>query len=256
MTHISAQSVMELRKKMGVSLMACKKALSEADGNVDAAIDILRKSGIERANKKSGRETGEGAVEISGGTAVSLRCETDFVARNEAFRKALFEIAQEAEQNGEDSAITLFERKKAELISQLGENISFGEFKSVSGGSVVGGYVHSNQKIASIVALEGGSLELARDIAMHVVANSPQVLSPENISEDLVEKEKEIWEQQLKNEGKPENIIEKIILGKEKKFREEGALLKQPFVKNPEVTIEQLVKGSGATITSFLRMEV
>jgi elongation factor Ts len=247
---------MELRNKMGVSMMACKKALVEADGDIEKAIDILRKSGAAKADKKADRATGEGAVAISGRAAVSLRCETDFVARNDDFISALQDLADEANANGENAAKAKFESKKTELITQLGENISFGEEKVIPGGDTVGSYLHSNRKIAGIVALTGGSEELAKDIAMHVVANSPQVIAPEDISEELVAKEKEIWAEQLKNEGKPENIIEKIMMGKEKKFREEGALLKQSFVKDPEITIEALLKKSGAEVESFVRMEV
>ncbi len=256
MADISAKMVMDLRNKMGISMMACKKALVEAEGDMEKAVDILRKSGAAKAGKKSDRTTSEGAVAASGRGAVSLKCETDFVARNEDFLKILQELAEEINKNGEEAAQDLFEAKKTELITQLGENISFGEGKLISGGDQVGSYIHSNNKIVSIVALTGGSEELARDIAMHVAANAPQVIAPEDISDELVAKEKEIWAQQLKNEGKPEQIIDKIMMGKEKKFREEGALLKQDFVKNPEVTIEQLLSQAGAEIESFVRIDI
>lgn len=256
MADISAKAVMELRNKMGISMMACKKALVEAGGDMEKAIEALRKSGAAKAEKKSDRETAEGAIAVSGRGIFSLQCETDFVARNEDFLSFAQDVANEANTNGEEAAQALFDSKKTDMITQLGENMVFGEVKVLSEGDTVGAYVHSNRKVASVVALTGGTEDLARDIAMHVTASSPQVLSPEDISDELVEKEKEIWSEQLKNEGKPEQIIEKIMMGKERKFREESALLKQSFVKNPDQTIEQLVSDAGATIEAFVRVEV
>lgn len=256
MADVSAKTVMELRNKMGVSMMACKKALVEAGGDMEKAIDILRKSGAAKADKKADRETGEGAAALSGRAVASLRCETDFVARNDDFIAAVQELADEADAKGKKAAEELFESKKTGLITQLGENISFGEVKVLTEGDTVGGYLHSNRKIATVVALSGGTEDLAKDIAMHVAANAPQVISPEDVADEAVSKEKEIWAEQLKNEGKPENIIEKIMMGKEKKFREEGALIKQPFVKDPEESVEQLLQKSGAQVESFVRISV
>jgi elongation factor Ts len=256
MTDISAKAVMELRKKTGVSMMACKKALAEANGDMEAAVDILRKAGAAKADKKSDRATGEGAVAVSGRAVVSVQCETDFVARNEAFLDFVTSLAALADGDGEEAAKAKFEEQKAEMITKLGENLSFGEAVVVPGGDTFGGYVHSNNKIASVVSLTGGSEDIARDLAMHVVASSPQVISPADISDELVEKEKEIWAEQLKNEGKPEQIIEKIMIGKEKKFREENALEKQAFVKDPDVLVEKLVADAGGQIESFVRVEV
>ncbi len=256
MSEISAKAVMELRNKSGVSMMACKKALVEASGDLEKAIDILRKAGAEKADKKAGRATSEGAVAIAGRAAVSLQCETDFVARNESFSATLQELADVANSKGTEEAKSRFEQQRAELVAQLGENISFGEAVVIKGGSVIGSYIHSNNKLAGLVALDGGDEELARDIAMHIAANSPQVIRPEEISDELVAKEREIWEEQLKNEGKPAEIIGKIMLGKEKKFREEGALLKQAFVKDPEISIETLLQKSGAKVVQFARVEV
>lgn len=254
MADISAKAVMELRKKMGVSMMACKKALVEADGDMDKAIDILRKSGQAKAAKKGDRETTEGAAATSGRAAVSLYCETDFVARNEDFLRFVQSLADEANSKGEEAAKSLFETKKTEIITQLGENITFGEGKVIEGGDTLGHYVHSNKKIAVVVALSGGTEAMANDIAMHIAASAPQVISPEEVDDALLEKEKEIWTEQLKNEGKPENIVEKILLGKEKKFREENALIKQNFVKNPDQTVEEFL--GDATVESFVRIAV
>lgn len=237
-------------------MMACKKALVEAGGDMEKAIDNLRKAGIEKADKKAERSTSEGAVAVAGRTAVSLRCETDFVARNEDFLALLNTLVTTADAKGAQAAQEQFETERAALITKLGENITFGEAVTVASGSTVGSYVHSNRKLAAIVTLEGGDSETARDIAMHVVANSPQVVSPAEIPNDLVAKEKEIWAEQLKKEGKPAEIIEKIMLGKEKKFREENALIKQPFVKDAEKTVEQVLAQSGATVTGFVRVAV
>lgn len=256
MAEVSAKAVMELREKTGVSMMACKKALQEASGDFEKAIEVLRKSGAEKAIKKADRETGEGAVAVAGHAVVSVRCETDFVARNEQFLAFLQHLAEVADKDGAAAAEKLFETERAGLVAKLGENISFGEARVLTGGTVVGSYVHSNRKFAGIVALEGGNDELARDLAMHVVASSPEVLTPEEIPASLVSKEKEIWTDQLKREGKPEAIIEKIMLGKEKKFREENALIKQPFVKNQEITVEALLGQSGAKAAGFLRVKV
>lgn len=256
MSEISAKAVMELRNKSGVSMMVCKKALVEAGGDIEKAIDILRKSGAEKADKKAGRATGEGAIAVSGRAAVSLRCETDFVARNDDFLRILEELVAIAAEQGAAAAEAQFEQQRADLVTKLGENISFGEAVVVDGGTVAGNYIHSNRKLAAVVTLDGGNEDLARDLAMHVVASSPEVIRPEEISDELVAKEKTIWAEQLKNEGKPAEIIDKIMLGKEKKFREEGALLKQSFVKDPEITIEALLQQEGAAVVRFARIEV
>jgi len=253
---ISAKSVMELRQKTGVSMMACKKALTEANGDMDAAIDILRKSGEAKAAKKSDRETTEGAIGISGRSAVSVECETDFVARNENFSDLLKMLAETTEEKGATTAQEVFESEKAEQIARLGENLVFGKAVTLEGGDTVGSYIHSNKKLGAIVALNGGSEEVARDIAMHIVASNPEVLSPDEVSNDLLEKEKEIWVEQLKNQGKPEQIIEKILFGKERKFREESALLKQAFVKNPDQKVEEFAKDQGAEVIAFVRISV
>ncbi len=256
MSDISAKTVMELRNKTGVSMMQCKKALVEAGGDLEQAIDILRKAGAEKAGKKSDRTTGEGAIAISGRAAVSVQCETDFVARNDDFLEYLSELADEASAEGVEKVAEKFESERADYITKLGENLTFGEAVVIDEGEVVGDYLHSNRKLAGLVAIEGGSEELARDLAMHAVANAPQVISPDEVSDELVAKEKEVWAEQLKNEGKPAEIIDKIMLGKEKKFREESAFIKQPFVKDPEMTVEQLLQKNGATIVRFARIAV
>lgn len=247
---------MELRQKTGVSMMACKSALQEAEGDGEKAIEILRKKGAMAAEKKSGRETSEGAIATSGRAIASVRCETDFVARSEDFRKFVQDLADKVEKNGIEKAKDWFEDKKNEMIAVIGENLSLGDVATVPGGDVVGSYIHSNAKVASVVALTGGTEEVARNIAMHIVANSPRVIEPADVDNKEVEKEKEIWKEQLKQEGKPEEIVEKILLGKEKKYREEQAVQTQPFVKNPDMLVKEYVASENAIIESFSRAEV
>ncbi len=256
---VSMEQLKELRDATGVSITACKKALEEANGDYEMAVDILRKKGEAKAADNAGRSTGEGAVGVysEGGkiAMVKVACETDFVAKSDDFSALLVGIAKKVMSGevNEGNKDDLAEIKDAVL--KLGENLKV-EDMAVLEGSSVGGYVHSNKKIGVIVALEGGNEELAKDVAMHAAATGPKVLSPEEVSEDLVAREKAIWTEQLANEGKPAEIIEKIMMGKEKKFREDNALTKQAFVKNPEQTIEQLLAGHGSAVKGFARFSV
>lgn len=232
--------------------MACKKALEEANGNEEKAIELLRKKGEAKAADRAERSTGEGVVAIAeteGKAAIiKLGCETDFVAKGEDFIAAAKDIAEKVLNEGENfdaSGIA------SELSLKLGEKIEAGKKKLVEA-KVIGSYVHSNNKIGVIVALSGGETETARDIAMHAAAMNPAYLSPEGVSQESVEKEKEIWKEELK--GKPENIMDQIMAGKEKKFREEQALTKQAFVKNPDQTVEQFAGES--KIEGFVRVAI
>jgi len=256
MADISAKAVMELRAKSGVSMMACKKALVEANGDTEVAMEILRKKGAAKAADKADRATSEGAIAVVGRAVVALNCETDFVAKNTDFLNFAERLAAVASEKGSEAAEELFESEKAEMIAKLGENIMLGQIATMEVGEIVGAYIHSNNKLAGVVALNGGTEEVARDIAMHAVASNPSVLSPDEIDDTIVAKEREIWTVQLQNEGKPEQIIEKILLGKEKKFREENALLKQAFVKNSEISVEAFAQENGAEIVAFLRIAV
>lgn len=249
----SLEDIKTLREKTGASLQACKKALEESNGDETAAIEILRKNGESKMASRSERDTSEGviatAMHDNKGVIVKLACETDFVAKNpdfvqaaQAFAKAFLDQGASYDASTELSALNL----------KMGEKVELAEVKHFEG-ATLGAYIHSNQKLGAMVALEGGSEEMARDIAMHITAMNPLVLSPDEIDSTLVAKEREIWTDQLKQEGKPAEIIEKILLGKEKKFREENALLKQPFVKNPDQSIEQFL--GGATLKTFVRME-
>lgn len=255
---VSIEQIKQLRDATGVSMSACKKALEEANGDYDQAVDLLRKKGAAKAADRAARGTGEGAIFVKSengkAAIVALGCETDFVARSPEYAE-LGNIVAEKLMAGEISADDRDVEEVKEAVLKLGENIQISDMALVEG-DVLGDYVHSNGKIGVVVALEGGNVEIARDVAMHAAATAPAVLSPDEVSDDLVEKEKSIWAEQLKSEGKPEEIIDKIMMGKEKKFREESALVKQSFVKNPEQTIEQFVDAAGGKVVKFVRFSV
>jgi elongation factor Ts len=253
---ISASQVNALRSRTGVSMMVCKKALEEADGNEEKAIDILRKKGEAKAAEKADRKMKEGIIvtKVQGGKAVivSQYCETDFVSRNEEFRAIAENTAKKALKDGIDKAKTEADKKIKELFTKLGENMSI-EIDLMEGKGLAE-YVHTNGKVGTIVNLKSADAEKARDIAMHITAMNPVVISPEDLPDDVVIKEREIWTEQLKREGKPQEIIGRIMIGKEKKFREESALIKQSFVKNQEQTVEEFLEGN--MITSFIRKSI
>lgn len=250
--------IKELRNATGVSMMACKKALEESDGDVEKAVDVLRKKGESKAADRAGASTAQGAIVVKSegnkSAIVELQCETDFVAKGDDFLALAGEIADKL-LNGEISPEDRDLPEIKDAVLKLGENIKIGKMAVVEGDNV-GEYVHSNSKIGVLVSLKGGDSDTARDIAMHVAAMDPQVVSPDNVPDELVEKEKEIWADQLKSEGKPEEIIDKIMMGKEKKFREENALVKQAFVKDPEKLIEQILDEADAEIEKFLRFAI
>ncbi len=252
---VSIEQIKELRDATGVSMTACKSALEEANGDYEKAVDLLRKKGEAKAADRAGKSTGQGAIVVksegSKTAMVELLCETDFVARGDDFL-ALAELLADRLLRGE---IKESDRDVAEVkdaVLKMGENVQIGDMVVVEG-EPVGDYVHSNRKIGVLVSLKGGSKELARDIAMHVAAANPSVLSPDEVSQDLLDREKSIWAEQLSTEGKPKEIVEKIMMGKEKKFREENALIKQSFVKDPDKTIEQLLASANAVVEKFVR---
>ncbi len=253
---ITASQVNDLRKRTGISMMACKKALVEAEGNEEKAIDILRKKGADKAAEKSDRTTSEGIIvtKVDGDKAVivKLSCETDFVAKNEEFVAIANKAAETALKSGVDAAKSEADPAIKELFSKLGENMSIEV--DVIEGEGIGEYLHTNGKVGAIVNLASKDADKARDIAMHITAMNPEVISPDDLPEDLIIKEREIWAEQLKNEGKPEELIGKIMVGKEKKFRAESALIKQSFVKDGEKTVEQYLESN--SVTSFVRMAI
>jgi len=253
---VNIEQIKELREMTGVSMSACKSALEEANGDMDKAIDVLRKKGEAKAVDRAARETHQGVVSMKAdGNKVAmaaLLCETDFVARGEDFNSVVDLLAQkllDGSLKPEDTEVP----EVKELVLKAGENIRIGKMALVEGENV-GTYIHTNKKIGVIISLEGGTSEIAKDVAMHAAATNPACVSPDEVPQEAVDKEKEIWREQLAKEGKPAEIVEKIMMGKEKKFREENALLKQQFVKNPEQTIEQVL--AGATIKTFVRIAV
>jgi len=255
---VTIDQIKQLRESTGVSMMVCKKALEETSGDLDQAIDLLRKKGETKAADRSERSTLQGAVVIKSkkgkSAMIQLLCETDFVAKGDDFL-ALGELLVDKLLNGEISPDNKDIPELKEAVLKLGENIQVGDMKLIEGENL-GDYVHTNRKIGVLVSLSGGNLELAKNIAMHVAATNPSVLSPEDIDNALIDKEKGIWAEQLASEGKPAEIIDKIMFGKEKKFREENALVKQSFVKDPDKTIEQLLQESEATINEFVRLAI
>lgn len=257
MTNIDAKAVASLRARTGVSMMQCKSALEEANGDEEMAIDILRKKGASAAAKKADREQTEGLIftaESDGKAAmIRLDCETDFVARDENFKELGQSIVDALLNGGIDSAKATAEEKLPAMVQKLGENISVGEMQ-LKESSVAGVYVHSNGKIGVIVGLSGGTPEAARDVAMHAAAMSPLYITPADVSEEDVQREKAIWEEQLAKEGKPAEIMAKIMEGKEKKFREDNALISQEFVKEPGTTVEKFL--GDANVTAYARLAV
>jgi len=253
---ITVAQVNELRQRTGISMMQCKKALEEANGNEEKAIEILRKKGAAKAIEKADRATKEGVVvtKVKGDKAaiVKFLCETDFVARNEDFIKIANDSAEMALEKGADAAKSAQEQAVKDLFTKLGENMSL-EIK-VMEGKGIGDYIHSNSKIGVLVNLKKADTDKAKDVAMQIAAMNPSVIDPSEVSDDMVAKEKEFWKAQLLAEGKPAAMLDKIMIGKEKKFREESALIKQAFVKDNEKTIEQYLEGN--TVTEFIRMAI
>jgi elongation factor Ts len=248
MSPVTPAQVAALRARTGVPMMAVKQALEEANGNEEKAIEILRKRGIAQAVKKADRAQREGALFIASkddkAAIVSLRCETDFVGRNADFQALGEKLAKTALEKGVDAAKAEADKIVPEAVQKLGENIALGEVQEVAA-PAIGSYVHSNRKIAVVVGLDKpGTSVAAKDTAMHAAAMNPAYVYPDDVPEEALVKEREIWREQLKNEKKPEAILDKIMLGKEKKFREENALAKQPFVKDNTKTVEQYLAGS------------
>lgn len=264
---MSAALVKELRERTGLGLLECKKALSEADGDIDAAIEALRKSSGMKAAKKAGRTAADGVVAIqtaddgSFAAMVEVNSETDFVARDENFLGFVQSVVGKAfgERIADVETLAAGETEDARqaLVQKIGENISVRRVMThEASDGVVGGYVHGNNRIAVLVSLKGGSDELARDVAMHVAAVNPQVVSPDDMPAEQVAKEREIYAAQARDSGKPPEIVEKMIDGRIRKFLSENSLTEQAFVKDPDMTVGKLVSAAGAEVLSFTRFEV
>jgi elongation factor Ts len=267
MAAISASMVKELRERTGLGMMECKKALVESEGDIELAIENLRKASGLKAAKKADRTAADGVIAIkladdeSYGVMVEVNSETDFVARDDNFLNFVAKVTDKAFADKQADVAALMdgelEEQRQALVQKIGENIGVRRVLILSAeGGVVGAYVHSNNRIGVLVQLKGGNGELARDIAMHVAAVSPQVVNPADMPADVVAKEEEIIRAQPDMAGKPENIIEKMMQGRINKFLKENSLTEQPFVKNPDVTVGQLAKNAGAEIVAFARFEV
>ncbi len=264
---VTAALVKELRERTGAGMLDCKKALVETDGDIELAIENMRKSGQAKAAKKAGRIAAEGViltkVEAGRATMLELNCETDFVARDEVFLKfgnELLEVAAannindiEALNDADMNGVKVSEARDA-LVAKIGENISPRRVINVEG-DTLGAYVHGG-RIGVISILTGGDEELAKDVAMHVAAASPQFVKPENVPAEVVEKEKEIQIEIAIQSGKPADIAEKMVAGRMKKFTGEVSLTGQPFVKDPSISVAELLKNNSADVINFVRFEV
>jgi elongation factor Ts len=266
--NITADTVKQLRERTGAGMMECKKALVETKGDLDAAAELMRKSGLAKADKKAARVAAEGTIAVhrSGASAamIELNCETDFVARSEEFQAFARDVAHAALEHPAASVealvqltvggATLEERRRA-LIAKIGENIAVRRFVRVSAPGALGDYLHGT-RIGSLVALEGGNEALARDLAMHVAAINPAYVDASSVPAEILDKEREILTEQTKGEKKPAEIIAKMVEGRLRKYLAEITLLGQPFVKDPDMTVEKLLKKSGARVLEFVRYEV
>lgn len=265
---ITASLVKELRERTGAGMMDCKKALTEAGGDIEAAIEEMRKSGMAKAAKKAGRVAAEGGVVIKqeGGKAIiiEVNSETDFVANDDNFKGYASEVAgiALAEQPADVEALMAapmggetVETARQQLIQKIGENINVRRFELVNSDGVLGGYQHG-ARIGVLVELEGGDEALAKDIAMHIAASRPICVSEDQVPQETLDKEKEIFSAQAAESGKPAEIIEKMVTGRIAKFLKEVTLLGQPFVKDPDTTVEKLLKGANASVKGFIRYEV
>ena len=263
MAEITAALVKELRERTGQGMMECKKALVAAGGDIEKAIDDMRASGAIKAAKKAGNIAAEGsiAVRVEGGRGViiEVNSQTDFLALQDDFKAFVKDSLDEAfAQNLTEAAPLIASRESAReaLVAKCGENVNIRRLTAVSG-DTVGAYLHGH-RIGVLVVLKGGNDELAKHVAMHVAASNPAVVSPDQVSEELVAKEKEIFLQlnAEKIAGKPENIVENMVKGRIAKFLAEASLVEQAFIMDPEVKVGDLVKKAGAEVVSFVRYEV
>ncbi|BBB15350.1 elongation factor Ts [Candidatus Rickettsiella viridis] len=271
-TPITAALVQELRARTGAGMMDCKKALTAAEGNLDAAAEAMRKSGQIQAEKKSGRIAAEGLILIKSNAERSIilevNCETDFVARDENFKQFAETVTQLALDKHIGSVEALLtaslpttgetvEKTRQDLIAKIGENIQIRRlaFVEAKAGSVIGFYVHTG-RLGTIVQLQGGNEQLAKDLALHIIANSPLVVSADDVSSAVIEKEREIFTAQAQASGKPQAVIDKMIAGRIDKFLNEVTLLGQLFIKDETVNVKTLLDRSQAKVVGFVRFAV
>ncbi|OGY93747.1 MAG: translation elongation factor Ts [Candidatus Komeilibacteria bacterium RIFOXYC1_FULL_37_11] len=253
---MSLELIKEIRQITGAGISDVKEALDEAAGAKDKAIEILRKKGQKIAAKKSEREVKEGVIAFAKSghkvAVVALACETDFVAKNEDFKKAVAALAEKLLSLGQDNFQAWATKYiQDELIVKIGENLRLTNF-DIFEGATVGTYLHSNNKVAAAAVLKGGSEDLANAISMHIAAMAPKYLRPEDVPVEVVDKEKEIYAEQLSKEGKPQEVLAKIMEGKVNKFYTEVCLLKQLYIKDDKKSIEKLLAENKANIENFV----
>ena len=271
--QISAAMVKELRERTGSGMMECKKALQEAGGDIDTAIENMRKSGLAKADKKAGRVAAEGrvAIQISddgkSAVVVEVNCETDFVSGGDDFINFANAVAKTALDNnpatiadlaalGFEGGSESIDEKRQAMVAKIGENIQLRRFESLqSKGGSFGSYLHGT-RIGVLVEMKNGNDELMKDVAMHIAASSPICVSEADVPADVLEKEKDILRAQALESGKPADIVEKMLVGRVRKYLAEITLLGQPFVKDPDKTVDALLKDAGATVVRFVRYAV
>jgi elongation factor Ts len=269
--NITADAVKQLRERTGAGMMECKKALVETKGDLDAAAELMRKQGLAKADKKATRIAAEGVVVVARSedqhraAMVEINCETDFVAREQDFRAfahAVAECALAAQPATlaalNDSRLASgesVEERRRTLVAKIGENISVRRFAVMSSAEHLGAYLHGT-RIGVLVSLKGGPATLAHDLAMHIAASNPRYLSQAQVPAEVVAKERAILTEQATNEGKPPEIVAKMVEGRLRKALAEITLSGQPFVKDPDVTVEKLLKGAKAEVLAFERFEV
>jgi len=268
---VKADAVRQLRERTGAGMMECKKALEETAGDLDAAAELMRKQGLAKADKKAAREAAEGVIVVERGAdgrsaaMVEINCETDFVAREQDFRNFAADLGRltlagrlpdvPARRAAALAAGERVDARRRALVAKIGENISVRRCVVLESSGLLGAYAHGS-RIGVLVAIEGGTEQLAHDLAMHVAASNPRYISAAQVPPEVVAKEREILTEQSGKEGKSPEIVAKMVEGRLRKALNEIVLLGQPFVKDPEQTVEKLLKSAGATVLGFERYEV
>jgi elongation factor Ts len=268
---VTAEAVRQLRERTGAGMMECKRALVETGGDLDAAAELMRKQGLAKADKKAARVAAEGVIVVERGAdgraaaMVEINCETDFVAREQDFRNFAADLARltlagrvvdvPALLAAELAAGESVDERRRALVAKIGENISVRRCVVLESSGVLGAYAHGS-RIGALVAIEGGSAALAHDLAMHVAASNPRYISAGEVPPEVVAKEREILTEQARKQGKSPEILAKMVEGRLRKALNEIVLLGQPFVKDPDQSVEKLLKSAGATVLRFERFEV
>lgn len=263
MTAISASMVKDLRERTGAGMMECKKALVEANGDVDEAVTILRKRGIAKAAKRAGKIAAEGVVVTKVSTdnkmavIVEINCETDFVGRDESFLNFANMVAEEAlsAQTSDIMSMTGIEEQRQQLVQKIGENIQVRRAELIEATGCVTAYNHGS-RIGVLVALDKDNVALGKDVAMHVAAMNPQSIDESDLDPATIAQERDIFSEQARQSGKPDNIVEKMVEGRIAKFKKEVCLVNQTFIRNPDQTIAQLLSADQASVLAMERFEV